>query len=263
MPWETGDPIYDTVLVAAFLFVVAAAAGSIFVPAPYGRFTSRKGGFSLNPRLGWFLMELPATLSFLFFFFRGPNWRQPVPFLFCLIWLLHYSNRGFLFPYLMRVPKGTRSGFGLLVVASGWVVTTVHGYLNGAYFSTFGKYSVDWVTDPRFLVGFSIYAVSLVLNVHSDAIIRNLRSEEEVAQRKKVYRIPRGGLFRWVTSPQYLTELTAWAGFAIFTWSPGGLFILGVSMANLIPRALVTHRWYHKRFENYPKERKALVPFLF
>jgi hypothetical protein len=52
-----------------------------------------------------------------------------------------------------------------------------------------------------------------------------------------VYRIPEGGLFRFVTNPSYLAELVFWAGFALFTWSLAGVFILAISMANLIPRA--------------------------
>jgi hypothetical protein len=31
---------------------------------------------------------------------------------------------------------------------------------------------------------------------------------------------------------------------------------------NLIPRALDHHRWYLKTFPDYPKERKAVIPFL-
>jgi 3-oxo-5-alpha-steroid 4-dehydrogenase 1 len=35
-----------------------------------------------------------------------------------------------------------------------------------------------------------------------------------------------------------------------------------MTMANLVPRALATHAWYQKTFPNYPKERKAIFPFL-
>ena len=78
----------------------------------------------------------------------------------------------------------------------------------------------------------------------------------------KEYRIPRGGLFRWVSSPSYLTELGAWAGFALCTWSLAGVFIFLISAANLVPRAFATHRWYRERFPDYPPERKALIPYV-
>jgi 3-oxo-5-alpha-steroid 4-dehydrogenase 1 len=54
-----------------------------------------------------------------------------------------------------------------------------------------------------------------------------------------------------------------WAGFALFTWGLPGVFILAVSIANLAPRALANHRWYLERFADYPRERRALIPWVF
>jgi 3-oxo-5-alpha-steroid 4-dehydrogenase 1 len=102
-----------------------------------------------------------------------------------------------------------------------------------------------------------------LLNVHSDAVIRNLRTKEEVERGDKIYRIPEGGGFRFVTNPHYLGELTMWTGFALLTWSLPGVFILTLSAANLVPRAVETHRWYRERFPEYPRSRRALVPFLY
>ena len=52
--------------------------------------------------------------------------------------------------------------------------------------------------------------------------------------------LPRGGMFRYVTSANYFGELTEWTGFAILTWSwAGAVFALftghhcGVSLALL------------------------------
>ncbi len=262
MSWFTGDPTYDTILFISFVLVGMVVVAARVMQSPYGRFASPRFGLSLDPRLGWFLMELPATLSFLYFFSRGQHAGELVPMIFCAVWLVHYANRGFIFPSLMRVPRGKAASFGLLVVVSGWMVTTLHGYLNGAYFSEFGDYPESWLHDPRFQIGIVIYFCGLALNVHSDAIVRNLRTREEVAAGIKRYRIPRGGLFRWVSSPSYFAELMAWTGFALFTWSPGALFILGISAANLIPRAFATHRWYHEKFPDYPQDRKVLVPWI-
>jgi hypothetical protein len=32
--------------------------------------------------------------------------------------------------------------------------------------------------------------------------------------------------------------------------------------ANLAPRALANHRWYHEKFADYPPERRRLIPFI-
>jgi 3-oxo-5-alpha-steroid 4-dehydrogenase 1 len=92
--------------------------------------------------------------------------------------------------------------------------------------------------------------------------LRKLRTKEEVRRGIKEYRIPRGGLFEYVSNPSYFSELLFWLGFAVFTWSLGGVFILAISMANLVPRAIDTHRWYRDKFPDYPAQRKILVPFV-
>ena len=264
MSWYTGDPTYDTVLALAYGLVALVFIGAALTKSPYGRFASDKWGVNLSPRLGWFLMELPATLSFVYFYFRGRNRFEIVPLFFLLVWLIHYGNRGFVFPYLIRSPKGAKASFSITIVLTGWLVTTLHGYLNAAYISDLGThFTLDWLTDPRFLFGITLYYASFVLNIHSDAIIRNLRTVDEIERGEKAYRIPRGGLFRFVTNPSYLTEISAFTGFAIATWSLGATFILLITIANLVPRALQTHRWYREKFPDYPRNRRALIPFVF
>jgi 3-oxo-5-alpha-steroid 4-dehydrogenase 1 len=223
MTWYTGDPTYDTVLTFAFGLVVLVFIGAAVMKSPYGRFASDKWGVNLSPRLGWFLMELPATLSFVFFYFQGRNRFDIVPLFFLFVWLIHYGNRGFVFPYLIRSPKGATASFSIMIVVMGWFVTTLHGYLNAVFISDLGThFGLEWFFDPRFIIGIILYYGSFVLNIRSDAIIRNLRSVEEIERGEKVYRIPQGGLFRFVTNPSYLAEITAFAGWLrhrdLVTW---------------------------------------------
>ena len=263
MSWYTGNAAYDTVLTLSFVFAVMVFIGAAVMKSPYGRFASNKWGVNLSPRLGWFLMELPAMLSFVFFYFQGRNRFEIVPLFFLFVWVVHYGNRGFVFPYLIRSPKGATASFSITIVVMGWLVTTTHGYLNAVFISDLGThFSPNWFADPRFIIGITLYYGSFVLNIRSDAIIRNLRSVEEVERGEKVYRIPRGGLFRFVTNPSYLTEIIAFAGFALATWSLGAAFILLVTIANLVPRAFQTHRWYREKFPDYPPERRVLIPFV-
>jgi 3-oxo-5-alpha-steroid 4-dehydrogenase 1 len=260
----TGDATYDLVLTIAFAVVACTTIAAFFIATPYGRFADAKYGLSLDPRLGWFLMELPATLTFFTFYPRGPNALEPFPLFVAFVWAVHYLNRGFLMPLFMRVPKGQKSGFGLMVVVIGWGVTGMHGYLNATWASRlFPTPGAEWFTDPRFILGVILYYGGLFANLHADHVLRNLRTKEEVANGERKYRIPTGGLFAYVTNASYLSELVLWAGFAIFTWSPAGVFILAISAANLVPRALATHRWYLERFPDYPKARRILIPFVY
>lgn len=260
-PWLLDPSIYHTILLWSFAYVALILIAGIFFKSPYGRFADNRYGISLNPRVGWFLMELPATISFIFFYLQGQNAFETVPLLFLGVWLIHYSNRGFIFPFLIRVAKGQKGSFSLSIVAAGWMVTTLHGYLNAVFISHLGEHFTNaWLTDPRFLIGITLYIFGLTLNIHSDYIIRNLRSKKEIETGEKIYRIPKGGLFRYVSSPSYLTEIISFTGFAIATWSLGALFVLAVTMANLIPRAIQTHQWYKEKFADYPSNRKILIP---
>ncbi len=263
MTFFTGDETYDLMLKIAYAYVAFVLVGGFFRQASYGRFSEEEKGISLSPRLGWFLMELPATLTFVYFFFQGEHWREAVPLFFLGIWLLHYGNRGFVFPFLIRSAKGAKGTFSVGVIVAGWLATGLHGYLNAVLISDLSdRYTIEWFTTPQFIIGLTIYLFGYAMNIHSDAIVRNLRSKEEVERGDKIYRIPRGGLFRYVSNPSYLTELIAWTGFALMIYSPGAAFILFISAANLIPRAVETHKWYQQKFADYPPERKIIFPYI-
>lgn len=264
MTWYTGDFFYDTVLLAAFILVGLTIIGTFFYKTPYGRFGDKRTGLAMSPRLGWFLMEFPSTLVFLMVYFHGARPFDLVPLVFLVIWCIHYANRGFIFPFLIRVDPGYRQTFNLAVVASGWLVTSMHGYLNASFFTTFGNhFTASWLTDPRFIAGIGIYYSGYFSTIYSERILRNLRPKDPAERAAGPrYKIPEGGLFKLVTNAHYLSELTAWAGFAVMTWSLAGVFIFLISAANLVPRARLNHKWYLEKFDNYPKERKILLPFI-
>lgn len=66
----------------------------------------------------------------------------------------------------------------------------------------------------------------------------------------------------WPTIVKYHLHAIC-VGWAIMTLNPGGLVIFLVSFANLVPRAVRTHQWYKEKFDDYPKNRKALIPFVY
>ncbi len=262
MNWYTGNAVYDTVLTVAFAFTAFVLIGGLITQSPYGRFASAKYGLSLNPKLGWWLMEIPATVVFAVAYLSGPHRFEPASLVLAAIWVLHYGNRGWFFPLAIRQVPGKAASFSVMVLGMGMFVTTLHGYLNGMLFSHdyFGRYGSDWLTDPRFLLGAAVYLCGFVLLVSSERIVRNLRDKADPGTTE--YRIPYGLGFRYVTSPAYLGELIAWAGFTLLTWGLPGVVIFLITFGNLVPRALATHRWYREKFADYPAERKALVPYV-
>lgn len=102
-----------------------------------------------------------------------------------------------------------------------------------------------------FFVGFSV-------NVWADSVLFSLRKSDD----DKSYKVPRGFLYKKISCPNYFGESLEWAGWAIMTWSWAGLSFFLYTCANLFPRAWAHHTWYRSKFEDYPKERRAVIPFI-
>jgi 3-oxo-5-alpha-steroid 4-dehydrogenase 1 len=85
-------------------------------------------------------------------------------------------------------------------------------YLQGTDRGELGSYPTDWLTDPRFLLGVTLFAAGLAVHVTCDRTLRGLRAPGDAG-----YRIPRGGWYRWVSSPNYLGEIVEWTGWALAT----------------------------------------------
>jgi steroid 5-alpha reductase family enzyme len=65
------------------------------------------------------------------------------------------------------------------------------------------------------ILGLFLFFSGLIINIHSDHVLRNLRKPGE-----KSYKIPNKGLFHYVTGANYFGEILEWSGFAIASWSP-------------------------------------------
>ena len=100
----------------------------------------------------------------------------------------------------------------------------------------------------------------MVVNLHSDYIIRHLRKPGDTR-----HYIPRGGMFRYVSSANYYGEITEWFGFAILTWSLPGIIFCMWTFANLAPRANSLYEKYAREFgeEFTSLKRKRLIPFIY
>lgn len=97
-------------------------------------------------------------------------------------------------------------------------------------------------------------------------ILANLCSTaKQTTTSSKVYKIPYGDWFQFVSSPHYLAEILIYISFVVmqkganvYLW----LMLLFV-VQNLSLGATVTHSWYHDKFKEYPKSRTRLIPFIY
>lgn len=116
-------------------------------------------------------------------------------------------------------------------------------------------YGLAWLGDIRLFVGIGLFGLGFWMNQSADQTLINIRKKFPGE-----YKIPEGGMYRWISCPNYLGEILEWTGWAVMTWSVSGLAFSVWTIANLAPRALSHHKWYKKKFAEYPKSRKALVP---
>ncbi len=233
------------ILIFFFLFILTA---------PYGKFARKGWGPTFPSKWGWVIYETPSVVLFAGVYLMGSNWMNPVPLVLFFMWQLHYFNRTYIYPFRLKKSKKKTP---LTVIVLAFIFTSLNSYINARWISEYGSYSVSWFSDPRFILGVVVFFTGWLINIQSDNILLNLRGPGETG-----YKIPYGGMFKYVSSPNYLGEILVWAGWAIATWSMAGASFLVFTFCNLVPRAIAGHKWYHEKFENYPAKRKAIIPGL-
>lgn len=249
----TEDVFFRYLLWAWTLLALVTLPLLLTFTAPYGRHRRTGWGPVVADRWGWMLMEAPASLGFVACVAVADVPLTATMILFLVFWQAHYVHRAFVYPLVIRRDQGAMP---LVVIGLGNTFNLINTYLNGRYLYCFsGGYANSWLLDPRFLVGSALFAFGLVINRLADRKLRDLREPGAFG-----YRIPRGGLYEWVSCPNYLGEIVEWIGWAIATWSLPGFAFAVWTIANLAPRARSHHAWYQRTFADYPDGRKALVP---
>ena len=247
-----------------FLWAMIAVAGIVFVAlyfvdAGYGMFTSKKWGFSLNNKLAWVLMEAPVAILLLLFWFFSERKTMLTPFIFLLFMQIHYIQRAFIFPLLI---KG-KNRMPISIMFMGIFFNICNAFMQGYwifYRSPQEMYDIAWLQTPQFIIGACLFFGGFIINIDSDRRIRNLRKPGD----SKHY-LPHGGMFNYVTSANYFGELVEWTGFAIATWSMSGLVFVIWTFANLVPRANACYIKYRQEFgdEMKNKKLKRIIPLIY
>lgn len=250
---------YYTVVCVMLALAVVVFIALHRVTAGYGMMYNKKWGPAVGNRLGWVLMEAPVFVAMLLFWLLSPRRGEIAPAVMASLFLLHYFQRSFIFPLLIK-GKGRMP---LAIIAMGVVFNLINAYMIGGWIfwvSPEGTYPPSWLGSPLFIIGTVIFFAGMAVNLNSDHIIRSLRKPGDTR-----HYIPRGGMYKYVASANYFGELTEWIGYAILTWSLGGLAFAVWTFANLAPRARSIHRRYIAEFgDEYARlNRKYIIPFIY
>ena len=229
-----------------------------FITAPFGRHTTTTWGPMVNNKLAWIIMEFPSLAIMVFFLIWGSNSTSSFAWIVFAFWIFHYTNRTFVYPFRI---KATNKKMPLVIMLNAIVFNLINAGFNGYFLAELADpsmYNMAWLQHPVTISGIVIFCTGLIINWRADHILINLRKPGEVG-----YKIPKGFLFDRISSPNLFGEVLEWIGFAIMAWSLPALTFAVWSYANLVPRAKNHHDWYHKKFPDYPKDRKAIFPYIF
>ena len=225
-------------------------------------------------------MELVSPITFLYSFNKAPLSIQPsVPSLhpsspsglMGLLFLIHYANRAVISP--LRTPS--RSKAHIIVPLCAITFNTINGTLMGSYLTSSGAQTSlqGAFSRPSFWFGVTLWALGFVGNILHDEILLRIRRnvKKKSDDEKQHYAIPYGYLYKYISYPNYFCEWVEWLGFALAaapfpgvsltTATPPWLFIAS-EVFLMAPRAVQGHAWYHRKFKDYPKERRAVIPFI-
>ena len=245
--------IYKTILFPWFVIGIVSFLTLLRIKAPYGKFSSTSWGKLVPFKLGWILQEIISPIIFSYFFLFGEIDHKSIAWVFFILWNFHYINRSIIIPIQQ---KRISPPMPVIIVLAAISFNLINGFINGYWLGTLKIYNTDYLMDIRFISGIMIFICGSIINIKSDRILLKLKNKN------KGYKIPNGFLYNYISCPNYFGEIIEWIGFAIMTWSiPGFLFVAWTAF-NLTPRALSNHNWYKNKFADYPKNRKAIIPFI-
>jgi len=126
------------------------------------------------------------------------------------------------------------------------------------YFLLHPKYTPPaWANDTVFYALAAAFAFFEVMNMSCHIILRNLRPPGSTARG-----IPKGCGFGLVSCANYFWESLCWITFALLTQTLFAWVFALASSGQMVLWALKKHQRYRKDFKDYPRIRKAMIPFV-
>ena len=171
---------FDTLLLAMSIAAVVVFIALQFVEAGYGMMFSRKWGISVDNRLGWVLMESPVFFAMLALWWMSERTFMAAPLAMFVIFQLHYVQRAFIFPLLIR----GHNRMPVSIMLMGVVFNLLNAVMQGGwlfYRSPADRYPDSWLLSPQFISGTIVFFAGMFINQQSDYVMRHLRKPGDTA----------------------------------------------------------------------------------
>lgn len=211
----------------------------------YSKFRPERG---INARLGMFVLYFLPLLTAFGFSLPLLASATLVQALVLAAILGHFGKRCLEVLFLHKY-SGPIDLFTTLAIASFY--SLVAGFL-----SFLNRWPLP-AADSLFWLGLLLFAFGETANFSHHKILADLRRSAQG------YVLPRGGWFEYVACPHYFFEIIAWVGVVLMSRHLFALIALLGMAGYLLARSHKTLAWYREKFPDFPKNRKAIIPFLF
>lgn len=224
-----GQQTFEFLLLAMSALAVIVFVALYYVRAGYGMFHTPKWGLSVNNKLGWVLMEAPVFLVMLYLWWNSSVRFDAAPFLFFLLFELHYFQRSFIFPFLM---KG-KSRMPLAIMLMGVVFNVLNGLMQGEwlfYLAPEGLYTDAWLSTPSILYLASALPLPGILAV----FLFNMTMPVTLWAAARVMPGAKGFAFGLMTFALFLGFLPSWLGWPSLLAGPAGYGLMALTSLALL-----------------------------
>ncbi|WVF71272.1 hypothetical protein IAT40_006075 [Kwoniella sp. CBS 6097] len=235
------------------LFPLHAPLTLYILDAPFGRFANKTSGWNVNGNIAWAAMEIVSPITFISTLLLNPHppLNRPTTIL-AGLYIAHYAHRAVISPLLLS-PK--RSPLHVTVPLAAAIFNLLNGYLLAIGLAFYPPSSEMGWTFYLGVVGWAAGFMGNVLHdeilndlrrdpderlILSGDLPEDKAKENETGDatssaktnsalgssstsdsgpgsgsKSKRYKIPRGGLFRYVSFPNYLCEWLEWTFFSL------------------------------------------------
>lgn len=236
-----------TALYGLLVFLALCAGPAVYYGQSLSRFNKARAGSVLPARLGMMILYATPILA-LFVSARGyVSAASPVQWTVFGAVFLHFLKRVLESLFLHKYSKPVSLFTTILIACFYSTAAFVIGSLNQRPIPA---------PDFPFAFGVVFFLAGVAGNFYHHKLLAGLRKNS------LDYFIPKGGLFEFVVCPHYLFEICAWLGFALLSRHFAAWLILCFVIAYLTAQGLRTLEWYRAEFADFPRSRKALLPFI-
>jgi len=226
----------------------------------------------LGPQVGWktvFLTEYAGPFFLYLMFYLRPGFiygskandapRHLYVHIACAAYLFHFGKRLYETQFVHRFSHATMPIKNLFKNCSYYWIFAC----SIAYYINHPLYTPALYGDLQVFGGLAAFLLCQLGNYSTHIAFRDLRP---AGTRERKIPMPTSNpftlLFKFVSCPNYTYEIGAWIWFTVMTQSVmPGVFAL-VGGLQMTAWAQKKHRGYLKEFKDYPRGRKAIIPFL-